>query len=61
MNEENRRGQEDGEAGGTAEARPAEESEGFMNPRCAGLDRLWRISVFEEDGGHGKGRRLPRK
>jgi hypothetical protein len=27
-----------------------EEPEGFMNPRCAGLDRLCRISVFEEDG-----------
>lgn len=28
----------------------AEEPEGFMNPRCGGLDRLCRISVFEEDG-----------
>lgn len=27
-----------------------EEPEGFMNPRCGGLDRLCRISVFEEDG-----------
>jgi len=28
----------------------AEEPEGFMNPRCGGLDRLCCISVFEEDG-----------
>lgn len=28
----------------------AEKPEGFMNPRCGGLDRLCRISVFEEDG-----------
>ncbi|TGZ51065.1 Uncharacterized protein DBV15_00682 [Temnothorax longispinosus] len=32
------------------EAAVAEEPEGFMNPRCGGLDRLCRISVFEEDG-----------
>lgn len=30
--------------------RRVEESEGFMNPRCGGLDRLCRISVFKEDG-----------
>lgn len=30
--------------------RRVEESEGFMNRRCGGLDRLCRISVFEEDG-----------
>lgn len=33
-----------------AAAAVAEEPEGFMNPRCGGLDRLCRISVFEEDG-----------
>lgn len=33
-----------------AVAAVAEEPEGFMNPRCGGLDRLCRISVFEEDG-----------
>lgn len=31
-------------------AAATEEPEGFMNPRCGGLDRLCRISVFEEDG-----------
>ncbi|KAG7206969.1 hypothetical protein KM043_000860 [Ampulex compressa] len=34
--------------------------EGFMNPRCAGLDPLCRISVFEEDGKRAA-RRLLRK
>lgn len=33
-----------------AVAAAAAEPEGFMNPRCGGLDRLCRISVFEEDG-----------
>ena len=38
-----------GEGGGRQKC-DAWKSEGFMNPRCAGLDRLCRISVFEQDG-----------
>lgn len=47
--------QEEEEDEATAAA-ATEEPEGFMNPRCGGLDRLCRISVFEEDG---NGYRLP--
>lgn len=41
------------ETAAAAAAAVAEEPEGFMNPRCGGLDRLCRISVFEEDGNAG--------
>ncbi|KZC07657.1 Epoxide hydrolase 4, partial [Dufourea novaeangliae] len=35
----------------TAEARRVEESEGFMNPRCAGLDRLWGVKFHYLEAG----------
>jgi len=42
--------EEEEEEEGDDEVAATEEPEGFMNPRCGGLDRLCRISVFEEDG-----------